>query len=213
MRQHKPRHAVGQRGLADAWLAADQPRVRHAGAAIGRQELVFGFDMTEERERLARMRQVGFRAGRTYGHHTSSNAAGAVAGSNRAVDLGPDRAGDVFLRATGIDNDATLRIFRRDLADRRRADGRESRAPHPQTGRRFRRRAARGCARKPLARIDIQNEGQVRNHVADGVPFQRLDQPRVNIAKRALIGAGRINVAVAHDPVSVRKRRRNRVRM
>ena len=56
MREHKARHPVGERRLADAARPADQPGMRHAAAAIGIEERVLGFDMAVEREGLARMR-------------------------------------------------------------------------------------------------------------------------------------------------------------
>ena len=54
--EHEPRHAIGQRRLADALRAAKQPGVRNASAAIGVQQRHLGIAMTEPRAGFARMR-------------------------------------------------------------------------------------------------------------------------------------------------------------
>ena len=55
MREHEPRHSVGQRRLADALRAPDQPGMRNTPAAIGLQQCRLGFAMPEKCGRLARM--------------------------------------------------------------------------------------------------------------------------------------------------------------
>ena len=42
MGEHEARHAIGERRLADAALAADQPGMRHAAAAIGVEQRLLG---------------------------------------------------------------------------------------------------------------------------------------------------------------------------
>ena len=74
MRQHEPRHAIGQRRLADAGLAADQPGVRDAAAAIGVEQRLLGLGMAEQRGGLARMRQGVF-------------VLGSLAGLKRTISL------------------------------------------------------------------------------------------------------------------------------
>ena len=48
MGKHKARHAIGERGLADALRAAQQPCMRDASAAIGVEQYCFRFTMSEE---------------------------------------------------------------------------------------------------------------------------------------------------------------------
>ena len=59
MREHEPRHAVGERRLADAARPADQPGMRHAASAVGFKKCLFCAGMSVKRERLARMRGGG----------------------------------------------------------------------------------------------------------------------------------------------------------
>ena len=49
MREHEPRHAIGQRRLADTYRASDQPGMRNTSAAIGVQQCRLGLAMTEQR--------------------------------------------------------------------------------------------------------------------------------------------------------------------
>jgi hypothetical protein len=58
LRQHMPRQAVGQRGLADALASGDQPGVVHAPAGEALRQLPLGLDMADEDTRLARMRKA-----------------------------------------------------------------------------------------------------------------------------------------------------------
>src|SRR5665647_41771 len=62
MREHEPRHPVGQRRLADAGRPPDQPGMRNPPAAIGIQQSQLGIAMPEQRGGLARMnrRYLGF---------------------------------------------------------------------------------------------------------------------------------------------------------
>src|SRR5689334_13960841 len=77
MREHVPRHAVGERRLADAARAADQPRVRHPAGTIGLEKRLLGLGVSVERKRLARMRNRGV------AHEAATN--GGAAGASRAV--------------------------------------------------------------------------------------------------------------------------------
>src|SRR5579871_170993 len=68
MGQHKARHAIGERGLADALRAADQPGMCDASAAVGVEQRRFRLMMPEQRGGLARMRHrsLGFGLARTH---------------------------------------------------------------------------------------------------------------------------------------------------
>src|SRR6478672_11034006 len=55
MREHEPRHSIGQRRLADALRPADQPGMRNAPAAVGIQQCGFGFAMPCQDAGLSRM--------------------------------------------------------------------------------------------------------------------------------------------------------------
>ena len=48
MSEHEARHAIGQRCLADPLWPADQPGMRNAPAAIGRQQRGLGLTMAEQ---------------------------------------------------------------------------------------------------------------------------------------------------------------------
>ena len=87
MREHEPRHPVGQRRLADAGRAADQPGMRHASRAIGVEHRLLGLGVTDERAGLARMWKLVLVVARGGRRHdaTPSSATGAVAGSSRLL--------------------------------------------------------------------------------------------------------------------------------
>src|SRR5438445_8725716 len=53
MRENEPRHAIGQRRLADAHRPSDQPGVRNTPAAVGIQQRRLGFAMSEQRGSFA----------------------------------------------------------------------------------------------------------------------------------------------------------------
>ena len=55
MCQHEPRHAIGQRRLADTLRASDQPGMRNAAAAVGIQQCRFGFAVPCQDAGLTRM--------------------------------------------------------------------------------------------------------------------------------------------------------------
>ncbi len=57
--EHEARHPIGERRLADAGLAADQPGMGDAAAAIARQQRLFGGLMAEQHRGLPRQRSVG----------------------------------------------------------------------------------------------------------------------------------------------------------
>ncbi len=86
MREHEPRHAVGERRLADAGRTADQKCMGHAAAAIGREQACFRLGMAKQklgRARMARLVVVLVAAHEA----TSSNIKGAVAGSRRRLTV------------------------------------------------------------------------------------------------------------------------------
>ena len=47
MREHEPRHSIGQRRLADALRPPDQPGMRDPPATVGIQQRQFGFAVPE----------------------------------------------------------------------------------------------------------------------------------------------------------------------
>ncbi len=58
MGQHEPRHAVGERRLADAGGSAEQPRMGDAAAAVIRKQRLLGLDVPVEHMGRARMRNL-----------------------------------------------------------------------------------------------------------------------------------------------------------
>src|SRR5712691_32121 len=88
MREREARHAIGERRLADAGLAADQPGVRDSAAAVGLEQRPLGLRVAEQNMRVARMRNVVFvlaRAIRRAHVAASSIISGASAGCSRAL--------------------------------------------------------------------------------------------------------------------------------
>jgi hypothetical protein len=63
-----------------------------------------------------------------------------------------------------------------------------------------------GGALKPLLGGNVENEGDVRQQPADREPLQGVDQGLRHTGRRPLIGARRIEEAVAHHPLAVEKR-------
>src|SRR6516165_11720878 len=68
MGKDKARHSVGERRLADALRAPDQPGVRNAPASICVQQGCFLIAMTEQDGRLTRMRNGDLRFNLTRAH-------------------------------------------------------------------------------------------------------------------------------------------------
>src|SRR5579883_3620973 len=68
MGEHEPRHTIGERRLADALRAAEQPGMRNASAAIGVEQRRFRLAMAEQRGGFARMRdrRLGFGLARAH---------------------------------------------------------------------------------------------------------------------------------------------------
>ena len=59
--EHEPGETPGERRLADALRAADQPGVGETPVTIGRQQFRLGGRVADERLRVARMRRAGER--------------------------------------------------------------------------------------------------------------------------------------------------------
>src|SRR3954469_12719006 len=55
MRQHEPRHAIGQRRLADALWTTDQPGMRNAAAPVGGEQRRLGLTSADQIRRFAGM--------------------------------------------------------------------------------------------------------------------------------------------------------------
>src|ERR1700682_5389288 len=88
MREHETGHAIGERGFADAALAADQPGVRHATGTIGVEQRLLGIGVTEQDGSLARMRDFGvfgFCGG--CAHVAAPSRCVALVGSKRSLTL------------------------------------------------------------------------------------------------------------------------------
>src|ERR1700741_1550275 len=68
MRQHKARHAIGERRLADALRATEQPGMRNASAAIGVEQRRLRLAVAEKLGGFARMRhrRLGFGLARAH---------------------------------------------------------------------------------------------------------------------------------------------------
>src|ERR1700754_1439981 len=79
MGQYETRHPIGQRRLADALRAADQPCMRNAPAPVGAQQRRFGFVMPEQRTGFARMRRDDLGLGLAWAHAVLATLAADVA--------------------------------------------------------------------------------------------------------------------------------------
>ena len=197
MGEHEARHAIGQRRLADALRAADQPGMRNAPAAIG-------IRAAPPRPRDARTARW-FRADAGPRSPVRPCAAlmpelAAARDCEEAIaQRGPDARGDRVGVGVGVDQHAALRILGGDLpigvaqilmeleVFGLEAVGRAAAAP--------RRRALQ-------ADLDgnVEDDGQVRLEIADGDALHRIEHARRDLAQPALIGARRIREAVAQHP-------------
>ena len=114
------------------------------------------------------------------------------------LDSGPDRGGHLVFGLRRVDDDAALRFGRGDGEKRpaqRFVKGeplRSKRSAAPS-----RRRAA---ARARPASGEIEDQGEIGLIRADRKPLEAAIKPDRQIARRALVGAGRIGEAVADDP-------------
>src|SRR4029453_6273940 len=59
-----------------------------------------------------------------------------------------------------------------------------------------------GRSRKSLFRWNVEDEGDVWQEISDGEPLEGIDQALRHAGGRSLIGAGRVEKAVAHDPLA-----------
>ena len=189
MRQHEARHPIGQRRLADAALAADQPGMRHAPAAIGVEQRLLGLGMAEQV--AASARGCGTRCRRRCRRRSrrASRVVLELHRRGRRIEPLDHDAPDLRRRPRpcdvgGVDQDAALRLVRRQRAGSRRAAFRGTRAPRPRSGRRRPRRGAVPARAQALLGRHVEDEGQVGPGVADGDPLQRADQPRIDVAER-----------------------------
>src|SRR5664279_2682703 len=60
-------------------------------------------------------------------------------------------------------------------------------------------------AGKPFDDREVENQGQVGPHISQGDSFERPEEAWIHLSARALIGPGRIRVAIGHNPCSSRK--------
>ena len=212
MREHEPRHPVGERRLADAGRPADQPGMRHAARAIGVEQRLLGLGVTDEFAGLARMWKLVLVVARVGSRHdaTSSSATGAVAGSSRlltTVQIWSATSMRVPLASISTQRFGSL------MASMRKA----SRSFSWKSFELALEAVARGIAAALLGArqsdLDrrVEHEGEIGLEVADGDAFERPQQLRIDPAKLALIDAGRIREAVADHPAAARQRRRDGV--
>ena len=117
MREHETRHAIGERRLADAGRAADQPGVWHAAAAVGSSSACSASRVAEQHRRLARMRDRGVVGSSLLTRPRPPRPPARLAGSSRSVDRVPD-ARRPCARALGVDHHAALGSCRRERRDR-----------------------------------------------------------------------------------------------
>ena len=205
MGKHEPRHPVGQRRLADALRAADQPGVRNAPAAIGVQQ-------RRSRPRDARTARW-FRADaapRSRGRPERALMRCRAAGwrrNRRSRKRGPYAGRDRIGIGVGIDQHAALRLVGCDLPVgvaqfpvKLDVFGLEA----------VGRAAAAAGGRALHAYLDghIEDDGQVRLEIADGDPLHRIENRRAaRCPSLTLIGPGRIRETVAQHPVPWLERR------
>ena len=158
MREHEARHAIGERRLADAGRAADQPGMRDAAAAIGSSRRLLGRLVAEQRHRSradAGRRGCSSASGTAAlpgTAHVSSPAAARGAGSSRSVDLSPRcRRRPPRPGRSRIDHHAAVGLARRRSRGRRAQLLVKSSDPPPRSGRARRRRAALAARASPIS--------------------------------------------------------------
>ena len=204
MREHEPRHPIGQRRLADAGRPPDQPGMRNPPAAIGIQQSQLGVAMPEQRGRLARMNRRYLRFDLT-GAHAELARLPALALKKRSRKAAHMFAATIRGLGGGVDQHAALRFAGCDLPVRLaqflmkfdvfRLE------PVGRAG-----AAAGGRALHADFDGDIENDGQIRLEVADGDPLHRVEHGGRDLAQAALIGACRIRKPVAQHPCSLTER-------
>ena len=91
MREHEARQPIGQRRLADAGRAADQPGMRNAAAFVGIEQRALGLGMAEQRRGLARPQHVDARRCRRC-TAPSSRATSAFPGCSRCSTIAQIRS-------------------------------------------------------------------------------------------------------------------------
>ena len=117
----------------------------------------------------------------------------------RSGDLGLGRVASISTQRSGS--------LLGELADRRRAASRGTRAPRPRSGR------LAPAPRRLCARASPTSAGTSRMKVRSGLrsptvdALERRGSARIDVAEHALIDAGRIGEAVADHPVAARERR------
>ena len=147
--------------------AADQPGMRHAAAAIGVEQRLLGLGVAEERDGLARMRDVVAVVA------ALTSASRTIARRLRRVEPRRSPRAQIELRdrrrigaAHRSARSASARARR--ARDRPRAASRGSRAP------RASKRSTAASPRRSLARAqpdlgrDVEDEGEIGHQVADG---------------------------------------------
>ena len=98
MSQHEPCHAVGERCLADALRAADQPGMRHPRASIAIKQRALGIVVSEQRGVLAGMQHRHLRLDLT-GAHAELTALPVSAANRRSRTVVHIRAATVAASA------------------------------------------------------------------------------------------------------------------
>ena len=85
MGEHEARHAIGQRCLADALRAADQPGMRDPPALVGGKQRSLRLAVSEQHGSLARMGRRDLGLGLSRAHAVEATLAGAVKKRSRSA--------------------------------------------------------------------------------------------------------------------------------
>ena len=188
--QQRGRERVGEVRPAGSGRSGDQPRVRHhADAAVRAVRVAGGGGDRLDRGGLADQLGVGVGVG----HRSSSGSTAArIAG------------GDLVRRA------GRRRRRRSGRVRRRRARGTRSRTRAWKSSCSDSRRSS--AARPPrrcraTARIEVEQDREVRQQALGRPGRQAADLLRVEHPPRALVGDGGVEVAVLHDDVAALERR------
>ena len=212
--EHEAGEPPGERRLADPLPAPDQPGVREAALAIGREHFRFGALMADQRIDMARMGRAGERVG--FGKIVglaflhASLALSAPAGSSLLSTADQMAAATSSSLPSGVDDCAAPRLGGGDV---------EERPPKGLVKGQPLRFEPVGRPRPPSLgrpleadfRVEVEDQRQVGPVRADGQALERGDELRRQIARRALIGPGRIGEPVGNDPGSARERRQDRL--
>ena len=210
MGEHEPREAPGERRFADPFATADQPGVREPSFAIRAQHFGLGGAMADEPRGRLRMRgaleQVAFRRRLGWSLAHFAFASEGRKSAKRPADDVPDRLRDLVLAPGRVDHGAALGLLARDPQERvtQRLVEREPLALEA-IGSRLPASALGGALQ---ALLPPANRGSMSGRAASDpttMSLETRDELGVELARRALIGPGRIGETVADDPIAARQ--------